>query len=99
MCYSTHQHIVDNSLLLQRAIFSLNQLGVATPAEVAKYVNAKSAQHWAVPGAGTFFRVHFAKVNGDSPYFTRRERTDCGRSRFIYELTHLGKKLALGIEL
>lgn len=93
---------VVNSTCLQRALWALGELGKpATPAEIAKCINARTPFHWAAPGCAKYFRVHFrtlpiSTLAPRSPYFVRTRRPIGGkddRSKFCYALTLLGEKL------
>ena len=87
-----HLQVIQGSSCLRRAIYALHRLKVGRPSDIAWFINADTALHWAREGAGKFFRVHFYKETG-SPYFLRRAISK-GNSRYVYELTELGKELA-----
>lgn len=83
--------MVVRSYQLRRALWALGELGISSPAEIARCINGRTSYHWAGPGCGRFFRLHFTK--GSSPFFKRTDSFLNARSRYKYELTPLGEKL------
>jgi hypothetical protein len=80
---------ITSSVELQRALIALLIIGEwALAADVAHCINAKTSQAWSGPGAGRFFRKHFAKLG--SPFFQRKWVS----GKKLYKLTKEGEELA-----